>query len=76
MEYTVRQGKSYRAKIELPWTKRAFATERIVADRLLDAGFINVTVKAEGGGVYWAWGEWPGFDATSEVDYVTRLDEL
>lgn len=76
MKCSVETGGSYRALIEVPWLKRAFANPEVVKGRLVDAGFVNVTVQDAGGGRYWAWGMWLGPDSTEDVDYVTRLDRL
>jgi hypothetical protein len=76
MKCTVKKGRKYKAKIEIPFFKRAFASEGLIRDRLLEAGFVDVTVKSEGGGDYVATGTWPGEDTTEVVDYVERLDEL
>ncbi len=76
MKCTVKKGRRYRARIEIPFLKRAFASAGLVSSKLLEAGFMDVAVKDEGGGVYWAWGMWPSDDTTEAVDYVERLDEV
>lgn len=76
MKCTVKKGRKYRALIEVPFFKRAFASEALIRSKLHEAGFSDVAVKAEGGGIYWAWGVWSGEDATESVDYVERLDEI
>ncbi len=75
MKCIVKKGQRYRARIEIPFFKRAFASESLIRDRLTAAGFADVAVKAEGSGVYWAWGTWPLEDTTESVDYVERLDD-
>ncbi len=75
MKCTVRKGRKYRALIEVPFFKRPFASAEIVRQRLVEAGFQDVVVQAQGAGVYWAWGVWPGEDTTEAVDYVERVDE-
>lgn len=76
MKCTVKKGQRYRARIEIPFFKRAFANELLIRSRLTEAGFSDVAVKAEGSGVYWAWGVWTLEDATESVDYVEQLDAI
>jgi len=76
--YTVRKGKWYIARISLSGFNR-FATNRMVAAKLQDAGFTNVQVEGSGG-IRLAIGFWPGDDATAEqpveiVDIVERDSE-
>src|SRR5262245_53553071 len=42
--FTVRQGKRYRARIELGWLE-ALASNELIADKLRAAGFSEVTVE-------------------------------
>ena len=72
---TVEQGKSYFAKIEIPWLARAFANEHMIEEKLKGAGFADVQVQNKGGGVYYAWGRWPFPNKTEDVDYVTEIRE-
>ena len=76
MNCTVKRGKRYRAKIEVPFLKRAFASCGVIARQLDEAGFTDVRVQEEGGGTYWAWGTWHGDDTTQDVDYIEKLDEV
>ena len=77
-KYTVRKGKWYVARISLSGFSR-FATNRMVAAKLENAGFINVQVKGSGG-IRLAIGYWPNEDATAEkpieiVDIVEKDSE-
>ena len=76
--FTVRKGKWYLASISLTGFNR-FATNRMVAAKLENAGFINVLVKGSGG-IRLAIGYWPNEDATAEkpieiVDIVEKDSE-
>ena len=77
-KYTVRKGKWYVARISLSGLSR-FATNRMVAAKLENAGFINVLVNGSGG-IRLAIGYWPNEDATAEkpieiVDIVEKDSE-
>jgi hypothetical protein len=77
-KYTVRKGKWYVARISLSGFGR-FATNRMVAAKLENAGFINVLVNGSGG-IRLATGYWPNEDATAEkpieiVDIVEKDSE-
>ncbi|HEY5732104.1 MAG TPA: hypothetical protein VIS50_00065 [Methyloceanibacter sp.] len=77
-KYTVRKGKWYVARISLSGFGR-FATSRMVAAKLENAGFINVLVNGSGG-IRLAIGYWPNEDATAEkpieiVDIVEKDSE-
>jgi len=76
MNCTVQRGHRYRALIRVPWPKSMAATASVVRDRLADAGFDPVTVRALGGGKYEAEGTWPLPDASHDVDYVEQFDDL
>ena len=77
-KYTVRKGKWYVARISLSGFGR-FATNRMVAAKLENAGFINVLVNGSGG-IRLAIGYWSNEDATAEkpieiVDIVEKDSE-
>lgn len=42
--FTLEQGRNYAALLSLSGFERAFATERIIIQKLIDAGFANVKV--------------------------------
>ena len=60
--FTVRKGKRYLSRISLTPFNR-FATNRMVAAKLENAGFIDVEVNGSGG-TRLALGYWPSEDAT------------
>ncbi len=68
MTHSALQGHRYRARIEVGFFKRAFASVDLIAGKLRDAGFTDVRVQADESvsGRYWAWGVWPGPDAAAE----------
>lgn len=72
----VLRGHKYRAVINVPWPKSMAANASMVLDRLTDAGFEKVTVRALGGGRYEAEGVWPNPDAEADPDYVTSVVDL
>jgi hypothetical protein len=78
MNCVVCKGHRYRARIEVPWFKRAFANEDIVRGRLEEVGFVDITVKKDenSSGRYWAWGVWPNPDTSSDVDEIEELEDL
>jgi hypothetical protein len=76
--YTVRKGKWYLARISLTGFNR-FATNRMVAAKLENSGFIDVQVNGSGG-IRLAIGYWPNEDTTAEkpieiVDIVEKDSE-
>jgi hypothetical protein len=73
--FTVRRGRRYRATISLGLLE-SFADNGLIADRLHDAGFTDVTV--EGSGVTrHADGLWPNDDASAELpSQITAVTEI
>lgn len=76
MKCTIEQGRRYQARIQVPFFKRAFASEGVIEEQLTSAGFRGVTVRALGGGTYVAEGTWPWGTTTADVDYITALTIL
>ncbi len=77
MEYTVRKGKKYKARIKLGWIE-SFADNGMLADKFRFIGFVEVIVKGNGGERI-AEGRWMLDDASadlpSQVVEVIELDE-
>ena len=63
--YTVHKGKHYKAMISLNWWEQV-ASNDMIAAKLSDAGFTDVTVTGEGP-MREAVGLWPHNDATAQV---------
>lgn len=73
--YTVRQGRRYRAQIELGWLEQIAGNE-IVADRLREAGFTEVSVIGEGR-TRAAEALWPLADTSAEIPaQVASIEEI
>jgi hypothetical protein len=73
--FTVRQGKRYRATIALGVVER-LASNEMIADKLREAGFAEVTVTGSGG-VRQAEALWPGADRTAEMPaQVATVSEI
>ena len=63
--FTVRQGKRYRATLNLGWLER-WASNETIAGKLRDAGFSEVKVDGSGA-TRLAEALWPGPDTTAEM---------
>jgi hypothetical protein len=63
--FTVRQGKRYRARIELGWLE-ALASNELIAGKLRAAGFADVKVDGSGR-TRQAEALWPGADNSGEL---------
>ena len=63
--FTVRQGKRYRAILSLGFLER-LASNEMIAGKLREAGFAEVTVSGSGANRT-AQGLWPQADATAEM---------
>jgi len=63
--FTVRQGKRYRARIELGWLE-ALASNEMIAGKLRAAGFAEVKVDGSGGSRQ-AEALWPNADSSAEL---------
>jgi hypothetical protein len=63
--FTVRQGKRYRAKIQLGWLE-AMASNELIAGKLRAAGFSDVGVIGSGQSRQ-AEARWPNADSTGEM---------
>jgi hypothetical protein len=65
-KFTVHHGKSYKAKVTLSGIEQ-FASNEMIAGRLTQIGFTDVTVTG-GGRTRSASGRWTGPDTTVELD--------
>ena len=73
--FTVRQGKRYRATVSLSGIER-WASNDMIATRLRDAGFSEVSVSGLGT-TRMAEALWPGADSTGEMPaQVTEVVEI
>ena len=73
--FTVRQGHKYRAKISLGLLE-GLAGNDVIADRLRDAGFVDVAVEGSGS-TRRAVGLWPHDDASAELpSQITAVTEI
>jgi hypothetical protein len=74
-QFTVRQGKRYRATITLSWLE-SWASNDAIAEKLRAVGFADVSVTGSG---YTRIGEatWPGPDTTAEMpSQLAEVKEL
>ena len=73
-EFTVQQGKRYRAEISLRFFERVVSNETIES-RLREAGFADVRVKGSGASE----ARWPGPDTTAmmpaQIDSISELSD-
>ena len=75
MTFTVTTGTRYRAMIRLGLFEQV-ASNDAIASKLLDAGFVNVTVTGSGR-TRFADGEWGGAPQTAELpDQITTVTVL
>jgi hypothetical protein len=73
--FTVRQGRRYKATISLGMLE-SFAGNEIIAERLQEAGFVEVSV-AGSGGMREAEALWPNSDASAELPtQITDVTEI
>lgn len=74
-QYTVQQGKRYRAKIRLGFFE-GIASNNTIAEKLKNAGFSDVQVWGSGRDRF-ADGTWLGDTATSDLpDQVKEVEEV
>jgi len=71
--FTVRQGKRYRATVNLSWGESLLATNQMIQARLEEAGFAEVRVTGAGR-VRAAEALWPGPDSSGAID--ARLSDV
>ena len=75
MTFTVTTGRRYRATIRLGLFEQV-ASNDTIAGKLLDAGFVNVTVTGSGR-TRFAQGEWGGATQAAELpDQITKVESL
>lgn len=73
--FTVRHGRRYRATVVLNGFEQ-FASNSVIADKLMQVGFTNVDVTGSGGARQ-AEGTWGGPDTTAQLDpHLTGVVEL
>jgi hypothetical protein len=73
--FTIRQGKRYRAMISLG-TLQSFADNDLIAGKLIEAGFADVSVSGSGG-TRLAEARWPLADTTAPLpSEVTEITEI
>jgi hypothetical protein len=74
-QFTVHQGKRYRATISLNLIER-LASNEMVAQKFRDLGFSEVRVSGRGG-TRGAHALWPSQDATAEIPpQIKSIDEV
>jgi hypothetical protein len=74
-QYTLRQGKRYRATIAL-FGFEQFASDDMIRDKLTEAGFTEVEVTG-GGGTRTAEGRWGKPDVTGQIDHhIVSVTEI
>lgn len=75
MTFTVRQGHRYRAHVHLGLFEQV-VSDNDIAQRLVAAGFIDVSVVGEGR-ERWAFGTWRTADATAELpSQIVAVQEI
>lgn len=73
--FTVRRGRRYRASISLGLLE-SLAGNDVIADRLREAGFIDVSVNGAGA-TREAEGLWPNEDVTAELpEQISAVTEI
>jgi hypothetical protein len=73
---TVRQGKRYRATVNLSWVESMAASNEMIAEKLEEAGFTEVKVKGSGAKRI-AEALWPGPDRSGEIDpHLSEIKEI
>jgi hypothetical protein len=73
--FTVRQGKRYRARLELGWLE-TLASNELITGKLRAAGFTEVTVDGSGR-TRRAEALWPNPDSTGELpSQVAEISEI
>jgi hypothetical protein len=73
--FTVESGKRYRARIRLGFFE-GVASNRTIADKLEEAGFVNVVVTG-GGRDRVAEGTWPGATTSADMpDQIKSVDVI
>lgn len=73
--FTVRQGKRYRARIELGWLE-TLASNELITGKLRAAGFTEVTVDGSGR-TRRAEALWPNPDSTGELPaQIAEIGEI
>ena len=68
----------YRARIEVGIFKRALCNEGVILDKLVDAGFDQITVRKYGAGKYEAEAVWlhPDSEDVELPDEITHVEDL
>ena len=75
-KFTVRHGKRYRATVTLSGVEQLFASNELIADKLTQVGFADVTVTGSGG-TRKAEARWTGPDTTRELDpHLSDVTEI
>ena len=74
--FAVRQGKRYRANVNLSWGEQLVASNEMVQAKLIEAGFAEVTVTGTGA-VRKAEALWSGPDKSGEIDpHLSDVTEI
>ena len=74
-QFTVRQGRRYRATVTLGWFEQ-FASNDMIAGKLRDVGFADVTVTGDGD-IRVAEALWPGPDTSAALDpHLLNVSEI
>lgn len=75
MMAAVRRGGRYRARVRLGIFE-SIASNAAIAEKFVDAGFTVVSVSGSGRD-RWAFGTWPGADASAELpEQIKEVVEL